>query len=258
MIGNITMSHDKYEKELAELQRKLVLLQHAYARQGRRGMVVLEGWDAAGKGGLIRRISWALDPRTLKVWQTAAPNTLERQQHWMQRFWTKFPVSGELAIFDRSWYGRVLVERVEGFASKDEWRRAYTEINDLEQSLAHEGYRIVKLFLDISPATQLERFSDRYHDPAKRWKLTAEDIRNRAKWDEYDEANKEMLKETSTKWAPWVQIDANHKHEARIAGFEAIIAELGRDVDIEPPDVPDVVHAFFMNRGGKHGKHKSD
>lgn len=242
------MRREDYEKKLAALQRQLVLLQHAYGRQGRRGLVVLEGWDAAGKGGLIRRIAWALDPRSLKVWQTSAPNHEERRQHWMQRFWTKLPLSGEIAIFDRSWYGRVLVERVEGFAEKAEWRRAYTEINDFEQSLAHEGYRIVKLFLDISPETQLARFRDRYEDPTKRWKLTEEDIRNRSRWAEYQEANSDMLHRTSSDWAPWVRIAADDKDAARIAGFEAIIDVLGKDVDVTPPDVPAIVHAFFMDR----------
>ena len=244
------MDRAAYEKKLAALQRELVLLQHAYSRQGKRGIVVLEGWDAAGKGGLIRRIAWALDPRSLKVWQTSAPNADERRQHWMQRFWTRLPLAGEIAIFDRSWYGRVMVERVEGFAQKAEWKRAFTEINDFEQSLAAEDYRIIKLFLDITPATQLERFRDRYNDPAKRWKLTEEDIRNRAKWADYEKAHEDMIERTSTHWAPWVRIDANDKNAARITGFEAIVKELGKNVDITPPDVPPVVHAFFMERGG--------
>jgi polyphosphate kinase 2 (PPK2 family) len=236
--------HD-YEHALKELQKQLSRLQQAYSRQGRRAIVALEGWDAAGKGGLIRRIGWVLDPRHLKVWSTLAPEGVERRQHWLQRFWQRVPLEGELAVFDRTWYGRVLVERVEGFASEDEWTRAYVEINEFERVLAAEGIRIIKLFLDISRKTQLERFVERFQDPDKRWKITEDDIRNRARWHDYERAYTDMLAKTSTEHAPWRRIDANHKHASRIACLEAITEALGRGVDVTPPDVPPVVRAFL-------------
>ena len=239
------MSQKRDESQLKELQRQLQQLQHAYARQSRRAIVVLEGWDSAGKGGLIRRIGWALDPRTLQVWQIGAPDGRERRQHWMQRFWERMPLQGELTIFDRSWYGRVLVERVEGFAEPDAWQRAYDEINQFERSLVEENVRIVKLFLDIDRNTQMRRFIKRYETPGKRWKLTEDDIRNRARWDDYETAYADMLERCSTTWAPWTRIDARHKHKARIAAFEAIIEHLAEDVDVTPPELPPLVQAFM-------------
>ena len=239
------MAGDDYDAMLADRQRQLMLLQHAYSRQGRSAVVVLEGWDAAGKGGVIRRIGWALDPRTLRVWSIGAPNGEERREHWMQRFWRRVPRSGEIAVFDRSWYGRVLVERIEGFAEESAWRRAYDEINGFERGMVDEGVRLVKLFLDITPQTQIERFRDRYHDPAKRWKLTEEDIRNRSRWDGYLEAYSDMRQRCSPPEAPWVTIDANRKKQARVAAFDAILATMGRDVDVRPPDVPPLVGEFF-------------
>lgn len=240
-----TMKRKAYESALEALQHQLLGLQRAYVRQGRSAVVVLEGWDAAGKGGLIRRMSWVLDPRTLKVWQTGAPSGREAHQHWMQRFWQRVPLHGEIAVFDRSWYGRVLVERVEGFASDEAWARAFGEINHFERSLAEEGIRIVKLFLDISRETQLDRFIQRYRNPDKRWKLTEEDIRNRARWTDYEQAYADMMSRCSTQWAPWTRIDANDKHEARIAALEAIVGRLGEDVDVVPPELPPLVCAFM-------------
>jgi AMP-polyphosphate phosphotransferase len=237
-----------YDKALAKRQHQLSLLQHAYARQGRSAVVVLEGWDAAGKGGAIRRIAWALDPRTLRVWSIGAPSVEEQREHWMQRFWRRVPRGGEIAVFDRSWYGRVLVERVEGFAEESVWRRAYDEINQFEQVLVDEGIRLVKLFLDIKPETQLERFRDRYEDPAKRWKITEEDLRNRARWDNYVVAYRDMRKLCSPPCAPWVTIQADDKQKARIGVLDAILETVGHDVDVEPPEVPALVKAFFDDR----------
>lgn len=239
------MSRSDSEKKLAKRQHQLSLLQHAYARQGRSAVIVLEGWDAAGKGGIIRRIGWALDPRTLRVWSIGAPSAEEKREHWMQRFWQRLPRAGELAVFDRSWYGRVLVERVEGFASDDAWGRAYDEINRFERMLVDEGVRLVKLFLDIKPETQLERFRDRYDDPAKRWKITEEDLRNRVRWDDYLVAYDDMRARCSPPEAPWTTIKADDKDKARLAAFDAILETIGRDVDVEPPEVPVLVKAFF-------------
>lgn len=239
------MSRSKNEKALAERQHQLSRLQHAYARQGRSAVIVLEGWDAAGKGGIIRRIGWALDPRSLRVWSIGAPSAEEKREHWMQRFWYRLPRGGELAVFDRSWYGRVLVERVEGFATEDAWRRAYDEINRFERMLVDEGVRLVKLFLDIQPETQLKRFKDRYEDPAKRWKITEDDLRNRVRWDDYTVAYDDMRALCSPPEAPWITIKADDKDKARLAAFDAILETVGRDVDVEPPEVPVLVKAFF-------------
>ncbi len=211
-------------------------------------MVVLEGWDAAGKGGIIRRIAWATDPRALRVWSIGAPDAEERREHWMQRFWRRVPRSGEIAVFDRSWYGRVLVERVEKLAGKAEWRRGFDEINQFERTLTDEGVRLVKLFLDITRETQFERFRDRFEDPTKRWKLTEEDLRNRARWGEYEKAYADMLERCSPPSAPWVTIDANDKRGARIAAFDAILEAVGRDVDVEPPEALPLIKAFFDGR----------
>ena len=242
------VKHESYDKSLADRQHRLMLLQHAYARQGLSAAVVLEGWDAAGKGGLIRRIGWALDPRTLRVWSIGAPTEQEKREHWMQRFWRRVPSHGEIAVFDRSWYGRVLVERVEELAPEAAWRRAYEEINQFERMLVEEGTRLVKLFLDISSQTQLKRFRERYDDPAKRWKLTEEDIRNRSRWDGYAVAYDEMRERCSSPGAVWTTIQADDKRSARIAALDAILDTIGRGVDVEPPEAPAGVRAFFERR----------
>jgi len=237
-----------YEKALSERQHELLMLQHAYARQGRSAAIVLEGWDAAGKGGVIRRIAWALDPRALRAWSIGAPSQEEQREHWMQRFWRRVPRRSEIAVFDRSWYGRVLVERVEELIPEPDWQRAYDEINQFERTLTEEGVRLVKLFLDITPETQLRRFQERFDDPSKRWKITEEDIRNRARWDDYVTAYRQMRKRCSPSHAPWTTIAADDERPARLAAFDAIIATLGRGVDIEPPEVPALVKAFFDRR----------
>lgn len=247
---------DKNRERLERLQEELALLQHAYGRQGLKGIVALEGWDAAGKGGLIRRIGWALDPRPLRVWQISAPSAHERRQHWLQRFWERMPLTGEIAIFDRSWYGRVLVERIEGFATEPEWRRAYDEINAFERALVDSGIRVCKLFLDISPEEQMKRFLERYTEPGKRWKLTEDDIRNRAHWQAYADAYSDMVKLTSQPGAEWYRVDANDKHAARCDGLSEILRVLGKGVDVVPPDVPPLVKAFMEEqlRGVRAGK----
>lgn len=234
--------------EIRVLQDRLLRIQNAYGRDGRKAMIVFEGWDAAGKGGLIRRLSARLDPRPLKVWPIGPPAETEEGAHWLRRFWVKVPAGGEIAVFDRSWYGRVLVERVEGFATKDEWQRAYDEINDWELSLTKEGYRLIKLFLDISPDEQLERFQARYDNPAKRWKLTDDDLRNRARWDDYALAYDDMLERTDKPTARWHRIKTDSKHTARIKGLSAIAETLSEGVDLAWPDVSDDIHAFFAKQ----------
>ncbi|MBV6633259.1 MAG: AMP phosphotransferase [Alphaproteobacteria bacterium] len=239
------MDKKQQKEEIKRLQRHLLQIQHAYTRDGRKAMIVLEGWDAAGKGGLIRRFAAGLDPRPLKVWRIGPPAETEEGAHWLRRFWVKVPAGGEIAVFDRSWYGRVLVERIEGFASEDEWRRAYDEINHWEQSLCGEGYRLVKLFLDITPEEQLNRFRDRYDNPAKRWKITEDDLRNRARWDDYAAAYEEMIERTSSDFAPWHRLKTDSKHEARVRGLTAIADHLSDGVDLAWPDVSPSIHKFF-------------
>ncbi len=224
-----------YEKRLARLQLRLMQVQQAYRRQGRRGVVVLEGWDTAGKGGLIRRMTVKLDPRQCRVWPISAPAPQELGQHYLQRFWRRLPDAGTLVVFDRSWYGRVLVERVEGIASPAEWTRAYGEINEFESMLHDDGVRLVKLFLHIDKQVQLKRFRERLDVPYKRWKLTPDDIRNHLRWDDYVTAADDMFARTSKRAAPWHIIPANKKWYARIKGLATIVEALSDGVDLEPP-----------------------
>jgi len=225
----------RYEKRLARLQHRLALVQQAYLFSGDAGVLVFEGWDAAGKGGTIRRISAALDPRSFKVWPIAAPRRYYLERQYFARFMERLPPDRAISVFDRSWYGRVLVERVEGLTPETRWRQAYREINDFERMLVDDGRRVVKLFFHITPEEQLRRFEARLVDPLKRWKLSYEDFRNRGKWDAYEEAIDEMLEKTSTDYAPWNLIPANHKKYARITAIETIVAALEKDVDLAPP-----------------------
>src|SRR3954471_14250732 len=185
--------------------------------------VVLEGWDASGKGGAIKRLVAKLDPRHVRVKQYSTPTRDELRHAWLWRFWPALPGWGGMAILDRSWYGRVLVERVEGFATVEEWRRAYEEINEYERALALEGAVLVKIWLHISDKEQLKRFKAREKDPLKRYKLTDDDWRNRSKRDAYAEAVEEMVERTSTDWAPWHLIAGDSKRYARVAVLETVI-----------------------------------
>jgi AMP-polyphosphate phosphotransferase len=236
------MDFADYERTLASLQNVLQHIQQAYLATSERAIIVLEGWDTAGKGGIVRRLGWALDPRSFKVNPIASPDEHERAQHYLQRFWRRLPEKGQIVAFDRSWYGRVLVERVEGFATEAEWRRAYREINEFERVLVDSGVRMVKLFLHITPEEQLRRFRSRLTDPVKRWKLSYEDFRNRSHWSDYVPAIEDMIAETSTKRAPWHLIPANNKPYGRIAAFRIIEDRLGRGVSLEPrPIDPDLL-----------------
>lgn len=228
------VDRDEYEIALAERQRRLQRIQQAYLNTGDRAVIVFEGWDAAGKGGTIRRMSWVMDPRSLKVWPISAPNPEDQAKHFLYRFWMKLPAPREIAVFDRSWYGRVLVERVEGYASKDEWKRGYGEIRDFERTLVDSGARIVKIFLDIAPETQLERFASRMENPVKRWKLTLEDFRNRDNWQAYTDAIEEMIDRTSTEEAPWTVIPSDNKKWARLQALGQINKVLSAGVDLSP------------------------
>jgi polyphosphate kinase 2 (PPK2 family) len=201
--------------------------------------VVFEGGDASGKGGAIKRLVAQLDPRHVRVVQFAAPTHDEKRHHFLWRFWPSLPGWGGMAVFDRSWYGRVLVERVEGFAKKKEWKRAYDEINDFERGLAEEGTILIKFWLEVSPGEQLKRFKAREKDPLKTWKLTDEDWRNRDKRDAYDTAVEDMVARTSVDpHALWHLIPADSKRYARVAVIETVIAEIENGMrrhGIEPP-----------------------
>jgi AMP-polyphosphate phosphotransferase len=223
-----------YERRLQSMQATLQLIQQAYLGTSERALLVLEGWDTAGKGGIVRRLGWALDPRSFKVHPIAAPNEHERAQHYLQRFWQRLPEQGQIVTFDRSWYGRVLVERVEGFATREEWQRAYREINEFERVLLDSGTRLVKLFLHITPDEQVRRFRERLSNPLKRWKLSYEDFRNRSHWSEYETAIEDMIHETSTKAAPWYLIPSNCKLYSRVAALRILVDRLGKDVSLEP------------------------
>ncbi len=184
------MEFADYERRLVEHAGNLQRIQQAYLGTANRAVVVLEGWDTAGKGGVVRRLGWALDPRSFKVHTIAAPTEREKTLHYLQRFWERLPQHGQIVVFDRSWYGRVLVERVEGFATPVEWQRAYDEINDFERMLIADETRLVKLFLHITADEQMRRFRDRLTDPLKRWKLSYEDFRNRTRWKDYEDGDR--------------------------------------------------------------------
>lgn len=210
-------------------------MQVAHILHKRRAVVMLEGWDAAGKGGIIQRLTAEWDPRYFEVWPIAAPSAEERARHFLWRFWRRLPGDGSIGVFDRSWYGRVLVERVEGFAGEAEWRAGYDEINAFEAQQVATGTTLVKLFVHITQAKQDEEFAERLDDPWKRWKTGDEDYRNRAKRADYLDAMHEMFARTDTAAAPWTVIDGNHKKPARLVALEAIADRLEAGVPMEPP-----------------------
>jgi polyphosphate:AMP phosphotransferase len=211
-----TLAPGKAAAQIAKEQGRLNLLQRQARAAGVSTILVFEGWDAAGKGGAIRRITAALDARDYRIIPMAAPTDEERAQHYLWRFWRHLGRAGRVTVFDRSWYGRVLVERVEGFASEKEWMRAYAEINQFEDQLVAHGIVLVKYWLHITRDEQLRRFTRRQSKPYKRWKLTDEDWRNRERWDDYERAVNDMVERTSTREAPWTLVEANDKNLARI------------------------------------------
>ncbi|MGZ8998989.1 MAG: polyphosphate kinase 2 family protein [Allosphingosinicella sp.] len=225
----------EYQKLLADLQERVSRLFVSNLVNRRRAIVVVEGWDAAGKGGAIQRLTAQCDPRSFKVWPIAAPSQEEKAHHYLWRFWRRLPTIGEVAIFDRSWYGRVLVERVEGFASEPEWRRAFDEINEFESQLAADGTAVIKLFFHVTEKVQAERLLARLDHPWKRWKVNEEDVRNRGRREEYLAATKQMFAQTDTRWAPWTAINGNDKKSARIAALIAVAEALERVLPAEPP-----------------------
>lgn len=215
-----------YKKQMKKLQNRLEEL-HSEIYLLRIPVVIgFEGWDAGGKGGAIKRLTSHLDPRGYRVNPTAAPNDIEKVHHYLWRFWNNVPKAGHIAIFDRTWYGRVMVERIEGFCTEAEWRRAYQEINEMESHMANAGAVILKFWLHIDKDEQERRFTERQNNPAKQWKITEEDWRNREKWDLYEEAVNEMLVRTSTTYAPWIVVEGNDKYYARVKVLKTVVEAL--------------------------------
>ncbi len=230
------LSREEFERRLllAQLQLRELAFQ-LYSRK-RSLVVVYEGWDAAGKGGNIRRVTEKLDPRGYEVLSIAAPSGEDKTHHYLYRFWRRLkpPDEKQVMIFDRSWYGRVLVERVEGFCTEAAWKRAYREINDFERQLTEAGIIIAKFWIHISKEEQLRRFGQRADTPYKRWKLTDEDWRNREKWDQYSEAVEEMLLKTSTISAPWTVVEGDFKWWARVKCVETLVKTVGKQLNYKP------------------------
>lgn len=230
------LPRDQYETQLDALQHRLELIQAAYIAQGLKAIVAIEGWDAAGKGGLVTRLNATLDPRYCKVWPIGAPTREEAARHYLWRFWQRLPANREIAVFDRTWYGRVLVERVDGFTPEPRWREAYQEINDFEALLRADGVRIAKIFLHISQAEQDRRLEERIRTPWKRWKTGKEDYHNRSRRADYIAAYQEMFARCSPPEAPWHVVAANDKKWARVRSLEIICDTLGEGVDLTWPE----------------------
>ncbi|MCI5495732.1 MAG: phosphate--AMP phosphotransferase [Roseburia sp.] len=218
-----SMTKEEYQVEKKKLQKKLRSLHNQMYLKRLPVVLAFEGWDAGGKGGAIKRLTQAMDPRGYEVVPTASPNDVEKAHHYLWRFWEKFPKAGHMAIFDRTWYGRVLVERVEGFATESEWKRAYREINDMEEQITNAGGILLKFWMHIDKDEQERRFHEREQIPEKQWKITDEDWRNRARWDDYEKAVDEMILRTSTESAPWIVVEGNSKYYARIKVLKTVV-----------------------------------
>lgn len=223
---SLSLNRDEYERALKKHQERIREIEHEIYANRLPVIMAFEGWDAAGKGGSIKRLVQRMDPRGYEVVTTAAPNEIEQMHHYLWRFWKNIPKAGHVVIFDRSWYGRVLVEKIEGFCTEEEWKRAYSEINEMEEQWANFGTVIMKFWVHISSDEQLKRFELRQKTKHKQWKITDEDWRNREKWESYKAAVDEMLYRTSTSYAPWTIIEANSKLFARIKTLKTVIDAL--------------------------------
>lgn len=226
----LSLPRDEYKIRLKELQQKIAGLHNQLYRQRIPVIIVFEGWDAGGKGGAIKRLTQKMDPRGYAVHPTASPNDIEKAHHYLWRFWNTFPKAGHISIYDRSWYGRVMVERIEGFCTAEEWKRAYQEMNDMEKQCANSGAVILKFWLHIDKDEQERRFNERMENPEKQWKITDEDWRNRDKWELYKEAVDEMLVRTSTLYAPWIIVEGNSKYYARVKVLETVVNALEKRI----------------------------
>ena len=214
---------EKLQKRIGKLHSELYLLRIPV-------VLAFEGWDAGGKGGAIKRLTSHLDPRGYAVHPTSSPNDIEKVHHYLWRFWNNMPKAGHISIFDRTWYGRVMVERIEGFCTEEEWKRAYQEINEMEEHITSFGTIVLKFWLHIDKDEQERRFKERMETPSKQWKITDEDWRNRAKWDEYETCVDEMLIRTSTTYAPWIIVEANSKYYARVKVLETVVDAMEKKI----------------------------
>jgi len=243
-----SLTREEYVHSLVRYQLQLRQLAFQLYEQKRTMVVLYEGWDAGGKGGNIKRVTEKLDPRGYEVLPIAAPRGEDRTHHYLWRFWRRFrpPDEKQILIFDRSWYGRVMVERIEGFCTEDEWKRAYREINEFERQLVDFGMILAKFWIHISQDEQLRRFEARQGTAYKAWKLTDEDWRNREKWDRYEEAVEDMLLRTSTLTAPWTIVEGNDKWFARVKTLRTLVELLSQELNYQPSEPP--------IRGAKAGK----
>ncbi len=248
---SVSMDQEEYNRALIQYQVALFKLAFQVYLQQRPVIIIFEGWDAAGKGGAIRRVTEKIDPRGYVVYPIAAPKGDDATHHYLWRFWRRLPESGQIAIFDRSWYGRVMVERIEGFCTETEWKRAYREINQFERQLVDFGTILFKFWIHLSKEEQLQRFEARSTDRRRSWKLTDEDWRNREKWDLYDAAVNEMLLKTSTISAPWTVVEGNSKYYARVKVLKTIVDKLTRELNYDPFNESTAAQAK-----GKDAKHK--
>ena len=228
---SLSVTREEYEKEIDKYQERFREVEHEIYVRRIPLVIVYEGCDAGGKGGNIKRLTQELDPRGYEVISISAPNDIEKAHQYLWRFWKAFPKAGHITIFDRSWYGRVLVERVEGFCSEDEWKKAYQEINEMEEQFVNFGAVLVKFWLQIDKDEQLRRFKERQKIPYKRWKITDEDWRNRKKWGQYKEAVDEMLFRTSSRYAPWTIVESDCKHYARIKTLRTVIRAVNKKIE---------------------------
>jgi polyphosphate kinase 2 (PPK2 family) len=257
---DLSLTRDEYVTNLIHYQIQLRELAYQLYVQKRSLVTVYEGWDAAGKGGNIKRVTEKLDPRGYEVFPIAAPKGEDATHHYLWRFWRRLlpPDEKQILIFDRSWYGRVLVERVEGFCTEAEWRRAYREINEFERQLVDQGSILAKFWIHISPDEQLRRFEQRQGTPYKSWKLTEEDWRNRQRWDAYEQAVEDMLLKTSTLTAPWTVVEGNDKWYARIKSLRTLVDALSTELSYQPSEaeLPGPASAKHGAPKSKRGKGK--
>lgn len=253
-----TLTREEYKQGLIKYQVRLGQLGYQVYVQKRPVIIVYEGWDAGGKGGNIKRVTEALDPRGYVVHPIAAPAGEDKTHHYLWRFWRRLPEKGQIAIFDRSWYGRVMVERIEGFCTEEEWKRAFREINQFERKLVDFGSILIKFWIHIGQDEQLARFEARKDTAYKSWKLTDEDWRNRDKWNLYQEAVEDMLLKTSTITAPWTIVEGNSKYYARVKALKTVVETLENELepfDETAPWLP-VAEAPKTRQDGKKKKKK--
>jgi AMP-polyphosphate phosphotransferase len=248
---SLSLDRNTYTENLVRYQLQLRELAFQLYAQKRTLVIIYEGWDAAGKGGNIKRVTEKLDPRGYEVMPIAAPDGEDKTHHYLWRFWRRLrpPDEKQILIFDRSWYGRVMVERIEGFCTEEEWKRAYREINQFERQLVDFGMILVKFWIHISQEEQLRRFEERQHIDYKQWKITDEDWRNRDKWDQYALAVEEMLVKTSTYTAPWTVVEGNDKCHARVKTLRTLVGVLSKELNYEPSEP----QAQTLKKKGKKG-----